>query len=228
MKKRSNRAKGIVMLAFVVFAVVVGVLVVRKYQTAQRSPEQAQQAAPPAPAGTMVATLFFASAEGDTLVREGREVEIEDTVEAGIESLIDELAGGPLGNLGPTLPANTRVLGVSLKGDLAVIDFGPELKEGLPEGSSAELVAAYSIVDTVTANFPQVKAVQILVNGAPQETLKGHLDLRAPLAPDFSLEQKAQAPEKAESPQAGEAQKSQQGGETQPYRKGEKAGKPSK
>jgi len=192
-RKRPRNAKGIMLLAFVLFAVVVGALVVRKYQTATRKvepPPQAAPAAPAAPAATSVVTLFFASADGDRLVREGREIDIEDSVEDSVESVVDELIRGPLGSLGPTLPSNAKVLGVRLKGELAEIDFGPELLEGLPAGSSAEMVAAYSIVDTVATNFPQVKGVQFLVEGAVPQTLKGHLDLRRPLVPDFGLEVK--------------------------------------
>jgi hypothetical protein len=186
-KKRSN-AKGILLLAFVVFAIVVGALVFRKYQTATSKVETPAQTAP---AGTVVVTLFFGSAEGDKLAREGREVDIEESVEDSVESVVDELIRGPLGSLAPTLPSNARVLGVHLKGDLAEIDFGPELIEGIPAGSSAEMTAVYSIVDTVTTNFPQIKTVQFLVAGAPPETLKGHLDLRSPLAPDYEMVQKA-------------------------------------
>lgn len=227
MRKKPSRAKGILVLAFVVFAFVVGALVVKKYQTAHRKVEQPQQSEP-APAATRVVNLFFASADGDRLVREGREVEIEEDTEADIESVVDELVRGPLGELGPTLPPSTRILGVQLKGDVALVDFGPELQQGLPEGSSAEMVAAYSIVDTVTANFPQVKKVQILVNGVAPETLKGHLDLRSPLAPDLSLEQPA-AEEKAASegaePKGGKGDKGGMPGKTA---KGEKAAKPGK
>ena len=77
-----------------------------------------------------------------------------------------------------------------VKGETAQIDFGRELKETLPAGSSAELAAVYSVVDTVTANFPQIKSVQFLIEGAPVDELKGHLDLRSPLPPDYSLEKK--------------------------------------
>ena len=189
MKKKRSNAKGILLFAFVLFAVVVGALVFKKYETATRKVE-----APPvaAPAGTVVVTLFFASPDGDRLVREGREVDIEENVEDSIESVVDELIRGPLGSPAPTLPANARVLGVHHKGGVAEIDFGPELQEGIPAGSSAEMVAVYSIVDTVATNFPQVKSVQFLVGGAIPQTLQGHLDLRTPLVPDFDLEQKEQ------------------------------------
>ena len=190
MKKNTSNAKGILLVAFLLFAVVVGALVFKKYQTATRKVEPPPQAAP---AGTVVVTLFFASEDGAGLVREGREMEIEESVEDRIESLVDELISGPLGNHAPTLPPNAKVLGVRLKGSLAEIDFGPELQAGIPPGSSAEMVAVYSIIDTVTVNFPQIKEVQFLVSGAAPETLEGHLDLRTPLSPDFNLEKQQPA-----------------------------------
>ena len=55
------------------------------------------------------------------------------------------------------------------------------------------MAAVYSVVDTVAANFPQVKGVQFLIEGAPLSEL-GHLDLSGPLAPDYTLEKK-QAPQ---------------------------------
>ena len=186
MKKRTSNAKGILLIAFVLFAVVLGALVFRKYDTATRKVEPPPQALP---AGTVVVTLFFASADGAGLVREGREIEAEAGVEEGVESLVDELVSGPLGSLAPTLPANVRVLGVRVNGEVAQIDFGRELRDALPSGSSAEMAAVYSIVDTVSTNFPKIKAVQFLIEGAPVEELKGHVDLSAPLAPDYSLEQ---------------------------------------
>lgn len=191
MKRRTNNAKGILLIAFLLFAVVLGALVFRKYDTAARKVEP-----PPttAPAGSAVVTLFFSSADGEGLTREGREVEIEERVEEGIASVVEELISGPLGSLAPTLPANARVLGVQVAGEVARIDFGRELTDGIPTGSSAEMTAVYSIVDTVTANFPQVKAVLFLVEGAAVESLDGHLDLRSPIPPDYSLEKRQADP----------------------------------
>jgi hypothetical protein len=155
LKKRARNNKGILLLAFLVFAVVLGALVFRKYETATHKVEPAPAAAP---VGTVVATLFFASADGQGLVREGREVEVEETV----------------------------------KGDVAQIDFGREFSEAIPHGSSAEMAAVYSIVDTVSTNFPAIKSVRFLVEGQPVSDPDGHLDLTAPLPADYSLEKKPQ------------------------------------
>lgn len=188
MKRRTNKAKGVLLVAFLVFAIVVGLLVFRKYRTANQPAQRAPQTEQ-AP-DTRVVTLFFGNEEGSGLAREGREVAVEDTADDMVASVVDELVVGPLGSLAPSLPHNARVLGAHLKGDVAEVNFSHELVEGLPEGSSAEMTAVYSVVDTVAANFPQVKGVQFLIDGKPVQELKGHLDLSAPIAPDFTLEKK--------------------------------------
>jgi spore germination protein GerM len=189
-KKRTSKARGILLTAFLLFAVFVGALVLRKYETATRKVETPAKTEP---AASAIVTLFFASADGQGLVREGREVEVEDAVEDRVESVVDELIRGPLGSHGATLPPNVRILGVKLKGNVAQIDFGHELKEAAPAGSAGEMTAVYSIVDTVTVNFPEIKAVQLLVEGAPVDSLGGHLDLKDPLPPDYSLEKAVEA-----------------------------------
>ncbi|MCM0080395.1 GerMN domain-containing protein [Geomonas sp. Red32] len=181
MKKRTSKAKGILLISFLLFAVVIGGLLIRKYQTTTRT--AAPAAAQEEPAGSVVVTLFFASPDGKSLVREGREIEIEEGVEDGIESVVDELISGPLGELSATLPSNVRIIGVKLNGPVAQIDFTGELKEYLTQPGQA-LPAIYSVVDSVTANFPQVKTVQILVDGAPLDGV-AKLDLKGPLAPDY-------------------------------------------
>lgn len=50
-----------------------------------------------------------------------------------------------------------------------------------------EILAVYAIVDSVVINIAEIDRVGILVNGRPVATLNGHLDLRRPLAPDYSL-----------------------------------------
>jgi hypothetical protein len=48
-------------------------------------------------------------------------------------------------------------------------------------------MAVYSIVETVTANFPEAKKVRVLINGSPAETLAGHIALDRSLTPMTSL-----------------------------------------
>ncbi len=185
--QRKRRGTGILIVAFIVLAVILGFLVLRKYESRRVQPTvppQEQQA------GTAPVVLFFATPDGDGLAREGREVEACQGAEECVTSVVEELINGPVGDLEPVLPPAATVLGVQIAGDTARIDLGKETVETLPAGSNAEMLAAYAIVNTVAANVPQIKQVQLLIDGREAETLKGHVDLRKPLSPDLTLERK--------------------------------------
>lgn len=183
--KRPRRELMVLFIAFIICAAVLGALMLKKYEERHRQP-----AANPLQEGTSMVTLFFASPDGARLVREGREIDpCEDSANC-VEMVVDELINGPLGDLTPTLPAATSINAVQVNGELAVIDLDEEMIKGLPGGSNAEMMAIYSIIDSIAFNFPRIKLVKLLFNGKTVETLKGHLDLRMPLTPDYSLEMK--------------------------------------
>ena len=192
MKKnsRSRRGKGILVAAFMILAAIVGTLVMKKYDISNRRP---QSPPPVAEADTVLVTLFFAGQEGGGLVREGREIDASSDLAGAVEAVVDELISGPVGDYAPVLPHNTQIRKVQVQGDLVLIDFGRELVDGLPEGSSAEMTAVYAVIDTIAVNFPQLKKVQFTIDGEKVATLKGHLDLGGPLAPDFTMEKKGAA-----------------------------------
>ena len=77
-------------------------------------------------------------------------------------------------------PIGTKVL--SLKVDekgTAYADFSKELaKKG--QGSYGEMMICYAIANTLT-EFPNIKRVQILVEGKKVTTLNGHMDVEEPL-----------------------------------------------
>jgi spore germination protein GerM len=86
-------------------------------------------------------------------------------------------------------PPDTVVRAAYLLPDgTAFIDLGgPTLTQGWGTGSHEELMAVYSVVQTVTANFAEAKKVRILVNGEPADTLAGHIDLGHALTPLASV-----------------------------------------
>lgn len=184
---RPRRELAVLFVAFIVCAAVLGVLMLKKYEERHRQPVVAPH---PQQGGSLLVTLFFASPDGAELVREGREIDPCADSAKCVEAVVGELINGPLGDLAPTLPAATSIHAVQVNGDLAQVDLDEEMIKGLPGGSSAEMTAVYSIVDTIAVNFPGIKRVKFLFNGKEIETLKGHIDLRGPLTPDFSMEKK--------------------------------------
>jgi hypothetical protein len=183
---KHRRIRSILFVAFLAAAALLGALMLQQYHGKENLPVTPVKPQLPGPVRV---TLFFASPDGDWLVREGSDIEpsskdLVTCVRATLEKLVD----GPLGNLAPTLPATTTVRDVQIQGDTAYLDFGRELADGLPGGSASEITAVYSIVDTVSFNFPDIKKVKFLLEGQDVETLRGHVDLRVPIDPNFALE----------------------------------------
>ena len=184
--KGRRNAKLILFAAFIIAATILGSLMLQKYHRSQQVPITP---ALPQETGVMRISLFFATPDGQGLSRETREIDSCGNDQATcVQDVIEELVNGPMGDLAPTLPDATIVNSVQLSGDTAIVDFNNELVNGLPGGSSSETTAVYSIVDTVSFNFPRIKRVKFLLDGHDAETLKGHVDLRVPIEPDFSQE----------------------------------------
>jgi Sporulation and spore germination len=173
-------------VAFVISATVIGTLIMRKYQMSRLKPTPPPQAQE---AGMLLVTLFFASPDGAGLVREAREIDACSDPAECAEEIMDELINGPVGEMSPTLPPSATIRSVRLDGETALVDLGKEFAEGLPAGSNAEMMAVYSVIDSLSFNFPRIKRVKFLLEGANAASL-GQLDLREPLAADFTLEKK--------------------------------------
>ena len=131
--------------------------------------------------------LYFES-PGMLLVSEGRNIPLPESPAAAMPVVVRELMKGPVAPNGASLrlfPADTVVRGTYLlPGGTVVVDLGgTTLSQGWGTGSHQELMAVYSLVQTLTANFADARRVRILVNGSPSETLAGHVSLSRSLVP---------------------------------------------
>ena len=126
-------------------------------------------------------TLFFASPSGERLQGEERGIPqggLLEEIRATLQALIE---GSQQGNL-RLLPSRTEVRAVYLDTQgTAYVDFTAALRTDHPGGSWWELLTIYSIVDSLIHNFPEIKQVQILVEGEAIETLTGHVRIDTPL-----------------------------------------------
>ena len=138
-------------------------------------------------------TLYFSDAEGEYLTGEKREILKKGSVQEEAKELVTELTHGPRGKLIPTLPTETKLLALELdEPGIAKVSFNRALVKGHPGGSSAELMTVYSVVNSLTLNFPEIKRVQILVEGKEIETIAGHLSLKKALAANPSIIKKGE------------------------------------
>ncbi|MFL6245329.1 MAG: GerMN domain-containing protein [Thermoanaerobaculia bacterium] len=129
--------------------------------------------------------LYYESAQM-LLTAETRNVPIPESSAGAVPVVVRELLKGPVMPASLRLfPADTVVRGTYLlPGGTAIVDLGgPTLTQGWGTGTHQELMAVYSLVQTVTANFADAKRVRVLVNGTPAETLGGHVSLSKSLLP---------------------------------------------
>lgn len=176
-------------LALIVFAVglVVGTLDLG-------APQKPAPTATVAPQATRDVILYFATADGRTLAAESRRINDCPTEEDCLRETVQELIAGPQTGLIAILPEQVRLNAVAVAESLVTLDFSREFVTAHPGGTQSELLTVYGLADTLTANFPHLRQVRFLVNGAPAETLRGHVDLRQPIYPDFSFVEEGVAP----------------------------------
>jgi spore germination protein GerM len=133
-------------------------------------------------------TLWYQGPEM-LLVPEPRSVALPENPAGALPVVVRELFKGSARGFPPSFPRDTVVRGAFLVPEgTAFVDLGgATLTAGWGTGSHEELMAVYSVVQTVTTNFPEVKRVRILVNGEPAETLAGHVGLGKALTPLSSM-----------------------------------------
>ena len=160
-------------------------------QPKEPAPQQAapEASAPSSGSPKTTITLYFPSATDDRLVTETREImDTARPAERGTQVLVELLAGPKGKDALPALPEGTTLRQLWIgRGGVAWADFSDELVSGLKGGSSDELLAVYSVVDSLTQNVPQITRVGLLVGGRERDTLAGHVDIRRPLPAETKL-----------------------------------------
>jgi len=139
---------------------------------------------------TVDVILYFSRPDALGLAPEVRPIYLTRELLDRIKQTVVALIAGPArdSSLVPVLPPGTplRDLFLDSHGTL-YLDLGQAVVRDLLPGTTSELMAVMGLTDTLVANFPEVKQVQILVEGEEVRTLTGHLDLTYPLRADPSL-----------------------------------------
>lgn len=128
------------------------------------------------------ATLFYVTEDGSALRAVSREVPYAATPAEQAGHIVAAALQPPPAGLLPALPpeAALRSVFVTDTGE-AFVDLSAETAAAHRGGSLTELLSVYAIVNAVTVSLPDVRTVQILIDGREVETLAGHVDLRHPL-----------------------------------------------
>ncbi len=102
----------------------------------------------------------------------------EDKYTAAIKSLMQ---GTKEKGQSTIIPKQAKLRSVKVEKGVAKVDFSQDIIKNFVGGSTGEEMLVGSVVNTLT-EFPEVKQVQILVEGNSIESLAGHMDLSTPLS----------------------------------------------
>lgn len=120
-------------------------------------------------------SLYFADYEENKsyLVKEVRQIQTGDAL---LKKVVEELVKGPEStSLYPTIPSDVKVNSVEISGSTAVVDFSKEIitnVDQIPHSSTTEVLAVYSIVNTLT-EFEEIDKVKITVEGKESGQING-------------------------------------------------------
>lgn len=165
----------------VIAGVALGILFVGFWmwmRTPTETVETPRQPAPRMLEGSRAVTLFFASADEPAIYSESREVGVGRRFDEQVRQVVDALIAGPGDARGVSaIPDGTQLLAASFDPDSATLflDFSADIVANHPGGSAAEYCTVAVIVRTVGENFPEVQAVQVLVDGSQVDTIAGHI-----------------------------------------------------
>jgi len=180
-------------LAAVAFAVALVVLWPnREPQPVEASPDVTTEVSPAAPgAGEEVVSLeLYFPGEDDALHVEKRDVPVAADPQEAIFIVATAVLDGPTSDeLRPILPDDVTIGSVDLDAfGTAFVGLESAAYAAPPiAGSNMEMLALYSLVNSVVLNVEGVDALVLLWNGQQLATLAGHIDTRNPVQPRTDL-----------------------------------------
>lgn len=139
-------------------------------------------ASPPAPSASPSATaaakrsvaVYYLADTGKTGPRLYREFHPRPATSAVVRDAVDAMLHEPPydADYRSLWPPATRVLGVSVAGDLATVDLSADALAG-SAGSAYEVASVQQLVWTVTAAAPAVQRVRVLIEGNSSGSVGG-------------------------------------------------------
>jgi hypothetical protein len=129
---------------------------------------------------TRAYTLYFVS--NGQLVAERRDVVAKPSSSAQLIAVLTEMLAGSLTGNDPAVPAGTALRHLFLgENGLVTLDLSREVQRNQVGSMEGEYATLAALVRSVKDNFPEIHAVQILIDGKPEPTLAGHFSIADPL-----------------------------------------------
>ena len=119
-----------------------------------------------------IVSLYFYNESTQSLVPEGRLIDVKELVDNPYKKLMELLMEGPQNSsLSKTIPDGTKINKAELKKDVLYLDLSKEFIENHVGGEEQESITIYSIVNTMT-RLTEVNAVKILIDGEENKAFK--------------------------------------------------------
>ena len=119
-----------------------------------------------------IVKLYFLNTSSGELESENRSVDAKILINDPCVSLLNLLIEGPSNaSLSKTIPDGTKVNKVTIKGDMAIVDFSKEFIDNHPGGATEEGNTIYSIVNTLT-QLTEINSIKITIDGTENSAFK--------------------------------------------------------
>ena len=122
-----------------------------------------------------IVSLYFYNGTTQSLVSEGRLIDVKELIKDPYRRLMELLIEGPQNSeLTRTITEGTRINKVEVKGDVLNLDLSKECIENHEGGEEKENATIYSIVNTMI-NLTEINGVKILIEGEENKAFKDNL-----------------------------------------------------
>ena len=138
---------------------------------------------------TVPVNLYFGDTVRFALRAERRQLTRPANPVEFAKNILRELTAGPRDRrLARALPDGDILRSLFIAADkTAYVDLGDALWTHHPDGVQADMLALYSIVNSLVLNMAEIDAVKIMSRGREPIPTDGHLDLHYPLKADILL-----------------------------------------
>lgn len=132
--------------------------------------------------------IIYFTTDGRTLTPETRESiqRLPSTEKARL--ILNELINGPKqGYVKSTISKQTKIRGIYLLKDELVVDFSEDIVKECVDGFTPELLAVYSVVNSILMNCKEITRVKILVEGQPRDVFKNYIEISGALTENAAI-----------------------------------------
>ncbi|HJM83499.1 MAG TPA: GerMN domain-containing protein [Nitrospinota bacterium] len=132
-------------------------------------------------------TLVLPDNNGEWLIRISSEIESAESVELDIERILTELFEESA-KTNELFPADIAIRGVFVYDDVAVVSLSEEVREQCNPGVWTEMLALYSVVNTVVENFDNITSLRIIIDDKQSPVFIHHVAIDKPLNAAYWLD----------------------------------------